>query len=298
MLARLQQLVVAVVFGLAALLSAWGWRAGHPLAGFGAGLALVLGYVPFLALEYLILAAVRRGDPTPPASAWQMLRAWAGEVRNAARVFYWRQPFRSHAVPDHLPAAARGLRGVVLVHGFVCNRGLWNPVMLRLRAAGVPFVAVNLEPVFGDIDRYPPIVEAAVRQLEAATGLAPVIVAHSMGGLATRAWLRAFGADARVHRVITVGTPHRGTWLGRFGHAPNTRQMRHRSDWVNALAAAEPPSRAARFTCFYSNCDNIVMPPSTATLPGADNRHLPGWSHVHLAFHPAVFDEVLRSVKV
>jgi hypothetical protein len=50
MLARLQQLVVAVVFGLAALLSAWGWRAGHPLAGFGAGLALVLGYVPFLAL--------------------------------------------------------------------------------------------------------------------------------------------------------------------------------------------------------------------------------------------------------
>ena len=32
-----------------------------------------------------------------------------------------------------------------------------------------------------------------------------------------------------------------------------------------------------------SDGDNIVFPASTATLPGADNRHLPAVAHVHMA---------------
>jgi triacylglycerol esterase/lipase EstA (alpha/beta hydrolase family) len=148
--------------------------------------------------------------------------------------------------------------------------------------------------VFGSIEAYASHVEEGVRKLEETTGLAPVVVAHSMGGLAVRAWLQAREADARVHRVFTIGSPHHGTWLGRFGRTPNTRQMRLHGPWLGNLAAREPQARYGRFTCFYSHCDNIVFPPSTATLPGADNRHLEGWSHVHLAFHPAVFEEVMR----
>ena len=34
--------------------------------------------------------------------------------------------------------------------------------MRRLRRRGVPFVAVNLEPVFGSIDSYAATIEAAV----------------------------------------------------------------------------------------------------------------------------------------
>ena len=75
------------------------------------------------------------------------------------------------------PAAARGRRGPLLVHGFVCNRGLWNPWLERLHARGIPFVAVDLEPVFGSIDDYVRILENAVQRLERCTGLAPVIVA-------------------------------------------------------------------------------------------------------------------------
>ncbi len=110
-------------------------------------------------------AATRRRAPQPA----QLLRAWWGEVRAAPRVFCWRQPFRSRRWPDHLPAAAQGRRGLLLVHGFLCNRGVWNPWLQRLRAQGVPFVAVNLEPVFGSIDDYVAILERAVQQLERCT---------------------------------------------------------------------------------------------------------------------------------
>jgi triacylglycerol esterase/lipase EstA (alpha/beta hydrolase family) len=182
----------------------------------------------------------------------------------------------------------------VLVHGFVCNRGIWNPWWPRLREAGVPCIALNMEPVFGSIDQYAKCIEDAVQRMTAATGRAPLIVAHSMGGLAVRAWMREFDGDARVHGVVTVGTPHRGTWLARFGFAPNTQQMRWDSAWLQQLAAAEPTSRYRRFTCFHGHCDNIVFPSSTATLPGADNRHLRGHAHVHMLQHPAVLDTVLQ----
>jgi len=119
-----------------------------------------------------------------------------------------------------------------------------------------------------------------------------------MGGLAVRAWLAAqpdaAAADARVAGVVTIGTPHQGTWMARLGRTANARQMRQGSAFLAALAAQESPARRALFTCFYGHADNIVFPATTATLAGADNRHLPGVAHLQMVFAPPVLAEVLR----
>ena len=298
MLARLQQAItlglLAIALGWAAWFGAdgkWGWAAGGAVV-------VLFGYAIFLAIEFLLLAHVHGDDPAPRASAAQLVRAWWGEVLSAPRVFCWRQPFRSHAEPDHLPQGAAGRLGVVLVHGFVCNRGFWNPWMAQLRATGVPFVAVDLEPVFGRIDAYVPLIAAAVARVRQATGRPPLVVAHSMGGLAVRAWLSRCEEQVPAEHVVTIGSPHGGTWLARFGVTPNGLQMRRPNRWLDELQAAERRRGGAqpyaRFTCFYSHCDNIVFPPSTATLPGADNRHVPGSANVHLAAQPEVLGEVWR----
>ncbi len=294
MLARLQQATTLGALLLAALWALVSWRAGHPGWALAGALMVVGGYAVVLGIEFALLHLAHGDDPTPPASAAQMFRAWWGEVQSAPTVFCWRQPFFSHRWPDQLPDGAQGRRGVLLVHGFVCNRGLWNPWLQRLRSADVPVVAVNLEPVFGSIDDYIPLIEQAVQQLERCTGLAPVVVAHSMGGLAVRRWWVEHGDDSRVHHAVTIGTPHRGTWLARFAMSRNARQMQQVSRWLQALAAREPAARSQGFTCFYSHCDNIVFPAATATLPGADNRHLPGVAHVHMADHAAPFAELQR----
>jgi triacylglycerol esterase/lipase EstA (alpha/beta hydrolase family) len=176
----------------------------------------------------------------------------------------------------------------------MCNRGFWNPWMARLRARGVPFVAVNMEPVLGSIERYADIIDAAVRHATRVTGLPPVIVAHSMGGLAVRAWLRDRTAERRVHSVVTIGTPHAGTTIARFALSPNTRQMREGSPWLKALDANETRARRSLFTCYFGHCDNIVFPARNAMLADAVNHHVPGVAHVHLAFHRPILDDVLR----
>lgn len=297
-LARIQQ--VAVAFASAGALTWLLWFGERSLwLGFVGVLLILLGYVLVLALEFLVAAWLSRSDPLPTATAGATLRAWWHEVLTAPQVFCWRQPFRWQALPDtaSVSGVRTGVPAVVFVHGFLCNRGFWLPWMRELQVLGIPYTSVNLEPVFGSITDYIPALDEAVSRAEQLTGVPPILVCHSMGGLAARAWLaQARRAGRNVYQVITIGTPHHGTWLSRFGVGTNSRQMRPNHEWLTALAADEAAANAApyeRFVCWFSNADNIVFPPSTAMLPGADNRHVPGVAHVALAFHPRVMKESL-----
>ena len=291
--ARWQRWLVAAHFALIALWVAWLWPRSPWLALAGV-VAVPLLLRLLMAPQFLLMAWATRADATPRPGARQLLRAWWAESRWAARVFGWWQPFRHQAVADWLPDQPTGRRGVVLVHGFLCNRGFWMPWLALLRARGHAFAAVTLEPAFGSIDDYAATIDDAVRRVAGATGRAPVLIGHSMGGLAVRAWLRAVpDADARMHRAITLGTPHHGTWAARHATSANGRQMVLHGDWVRALQAQEPAARRARFVCWYSNCDNVVYPPAAAMLEGADNRFIAGVAHVELGFDARVVDACL-----
>lgn len=284
-LARLQQGMVA---GLMAVAATWAmaWWPGHPAVAIGGVIAILLIHAGPLALELVLLGPASKADPAPRPQAPDLLAAWAREVVQDVRVFAWRQPFAWRRCPDRLHGAP-GAIGIVFIHGFVCNRGFWTPWLLEAERRGHPFLAVNLEPVFGSIDGYAPSIDQAVQRMAAATGRPPLLVCHSMGGLAARAWLRSTGDPMRASHVVTLASPHQGTWLARFGRSANGRQMRMDGEWLRTLRREERWP-AARFTCWYSNCDNVVFPPAAATLPGADNRLLAGAAHVDLAFRPEV----------
>ena len=298
MIARWQRALILINLVAALVWLAWQWPRSPALA-VGGALLPVLVYLWVMTTPFVLMHLVNRSDAAPRARLGQVLAAWWAELGASLVVFGWRQPFRARSQPDWLPGVPTGRRGVVLVHGFMCNRGLWLPWLARLRERGHAHVAVNLEPPLGSIDAYAALIDDAVQRVAAATGQAPVLLCHSMGGLAARAWLRAYqasGADQRVHRVLTLGTPHGGTWLGRWSHAVNGRQMRLAGSWVQALQRAEPVGRAALFTCWYSNCDNIVFPASTAALHGADNRFVSGVAHVEMALDAGVMDACLEAM--
>ncbi len=295
MLARIQQAIVLTIACLA--IAAWivGMQTGRAWLGGAVIAVAAAAYAGAIALEFcLLFRSYPTGDPARPRLR-ELARAWATEIAVAPRVFLWSQPFRSKSQPDFVPTPGRARLGVVFVHGFFCNRGLWNPWLRRFRAAAVPFVAVDLEPVLASIDDYRAAIASAVDRVTRATGRPPLLVAHSMGGVAVRAWLAA-DRNARVHGVVTIATPHAGTRLARHARGTNAAQMREGSAWLAALAKAEALSARAPFLCFWSRCDNIVFPTRNATLAGADNRELMHVPHVAMAFHPAVIEAVLRFI--
>ena len=297
MLARwLRILTLMELIGAGAL----AWLLADRGAGVPASLAIGLA-APFLvhgaiiALDFGLAAWV--GSPTPPPlrlSPGGALSVFLREWRDSVTAFQFTQPWLAprHLAGEDSTGGANRIP-VLLIHGFFCNRQLWRPLARRLAARGHPLGAVDLEPVLGSIDDYVPAIERAVTELQVRTGAPAVaLIGHSMGGLAARAYLRRHGSG-RIACLVTLGTPHRGTFHARLGHGRNAHQMRPGSDWLAELAAAEAAGGSGalpRTTVILSHHDNIVAPLDGQTLPQACRTHeLAGIGHLSLAYDPAVW---------
>ena len=292
MIARLQAIWTICLLLIAAFWLVFALPRSPVWAVGGLAFAALL-YLAVMALQFTLMQRVNAADPAPRARFPQVRRAWWAELGVALRVFCWEQPFRSRAEPDWLPTAPTGQRGVVLVHGFLCNRALWRLWFAPLRAAGHAYEAVNLEPVFGSIDDYAPRIEDAVTRLLAHTGASRVaLVGHSMGGLAIRAWLRRVPPDQlkRVARIITLGSPHQGTRITHSAPSQNGQQMLFQSDWVQALGHGEDAARRALMHIALNLNDNICIPQRQQVLPGVPVTEFRGIGHLEMCLNPRVID--------
>jgi len=290
--------LVLLVQAVAVLLIAWMLlHRGTPAWG-----ALLAGVVAVALVRLAInmnnfVMASRAASPTPPAyrlGVGARLRMLAEEFRASMLVTSWHVPRGCARMTVHPHGA---YVPVLLVHGYGCNSGYWAHLVPLLDREGISHASVDLEPVAGSIDDYAPLLEERVQALCAATGAARIaIVAHSMGGLAARAWMRRYGS-ARVAKVITLGTPHHGTALARFGPGANAVQMRREGPWLRDLAASEGPDVRARIVSIYTHHDNIVAPQDSSVLPGARNIAFGGVGHVALGSNPRVLAEVLQLLR-
>lgn len=307
MIVRITRLLLLIQFLFAAGAGFIAIRIFH-LANVG--LAALIGIGVIFLLRLLITAnnfflAARFRSDTPEHCRigwWQACKLFAGEFRATMTASSWTMPFRTFSMrevpkPEGLPA--------LLIHGYGCNSGYWHAMSKALLKANIAHHAVDLEPVIGGIDEYVLPIHQAVERLCARTGHDKiVIVAHSMGGLAARAYLRVHGSR-RIAKVITLGTPHHGTGLAHFGVGLNTHQMRWTateqeglaSEWLRKLASDESPLIHRLFVSIYSHHDNIISPQTSSHLPGAKNIELHAIGHVALALHPLVQAHVIREIR-
>ena len=310
MIASLLRANLALQVLIAALLATWLARGPGEHFYLAGNIAIaVLGvallHPLFVCTQFLI--ARLAASPVPDEHRLSLSQALAtldAELDASVRAFCWAQPFLwrrpipqpQSAAADAPDAAAPKPLPILFIHGYFCNQAVWQPLMAEAARRGHACAAVNLEPVFAGIDDYAPRIEAAFSALLAAQGATcAAVVAHSMGGLAARAWMRQHGHE-RVARLVTIGTPHAGTVLAAFASGANGKQMRRGSLWTATLAAAEPPERRARISAIWSHHDNVVAPQSSGALEGAHNLAISGHGHVSMVYsaqvHELVFAEI------
>ncbi len=236
------------------------------------------------------------------------LVAFAVETAVSIRQFYWLMPFREWFRP---PAAREPAVGppILLLHGYGCNRGLWLPTARWLARRGYRVSAINLWPMHASIDAYAGAIGNAVASLRQEHGGERVaVVAHSMGGLAARAYLRQCGragADPGLAALVTLGTPHVGTHIARIGIGENARQMRFRSPWTETLRQDEAQpgaplailARRGKVIAIGSLQDNIVSRPLEQRLPGVRTVQVRRQGHMSLATSRRVLDAIDRLLR-
>ncbi len=296
----LQFLIAAAIFTVLTKVFGIGNEFGALLLSIGFILLLRLG---IMANNFLLAAHYRSVLPDRYRIGWwQMCRLFGGELKASMMSSSWTMPF--HAFSRR---AARHPEGfpVLLIHGYGCNSGYWHAMSKALFKANITHHAIDMEPVAGGIDEYVSMIHEAVERLCVETGCDRiVIVAHSMGGLATRAYLRDHGSG-RVAKVVTLGTPHHGTALAYFGIGLNTHQMRWTatgqeglsSEWLSRLATEEDERVYRLFVSIYSHHDNIISPQTSSYLQGAKNIEFHAIGHVALALDPVIQAQVIREVR-
>lgn len=285
MAARFSALVVAVQLLLAALAACSAVRLGMPGIAAAAGGVASLYVIALMVVGAAVVVARPGAWPDATRSgAMRRLRVLCAEPLELDMAL-----LRMAAEPRMQRSARSGARrglaapAIVLVHGIACNRAVWQPLLARLGEAGFGAVhALNLEPLFGDIDVYALDLSARIAQIKRETDDRPVvIVAHSMGGLVARAALRHL-TPGTAGRIVTVATPHHGTALAcRFGWIC-ARQMCPGSPWLRALNGAQEGRFALPLTSLYSLDDNLIIPASSAVLRGARSVELRGVGHLGL----------------
>jgi hypothetical protein len=193
-----------------------------------------------------------------------------------------------------LPALPAPHPPAVLLHGFVDNRSVF--VLLRralVRQGGRHVESLNYSPLTCDIRTAAELLGRHVEEICARTGRQRIdIVGHSLGGLIARYYVQRLGGDHRVRTLVTLGTPHTGTSVAPLASAhPIVRQMRPDSAVIEELRLPAPGCRT-RFVSFWSDLDQIMVPPETARLEHPDlmvrNVRVSGIGHLALPVHPAV----------
>jgi pimeloyl-ACP methyl ester carboxylesterase len=197
---------------------------------------------------------------------------------------------------EHLAPVQRGLvisdveaagTPILLVHGMVDNHSIFTLLRLGLRRRGFGRVTtMNYSPFTSDVRAAAVRLAEEVEELVAETGYERIhVVGHSLGGLIARYYVTRLGGDERVHSLVTLGTPHQGTFTAYGWHSQLTRQLRPGSALMRELAQPVSGCRT-RFVAYWSDLDQMVFPQRNAALEHPDlsvqNIDLHGVGHMSL----------------
>jgi pimeloyl-ACP methyl ester carboxylesterase len=193
-------------------------------------------------------------------------------------------------------------RPVLLVHGWIHNRSAFLLMQRGLRRAGLgPLQSFEYSSFSGDLDEIAVQLAPAVERL---VGKAPqdscVLIGHSVGGLVARQYVQELGGDQLVDTVVTLGTPHRGTYTAYGGVGRILEQCRPGSEYLRRLDHTARPG-LARWIAYYSDLDFMITPAVSAKLlhPAlcATNVRVRDIGHLSLLLSRSVLTDLIHRLE-
>ncbi len=182
---------------------------------------------------------------------------------------------------------------VLLLPGHGRNRSTLFFLAAALRWRGWRWVwATNNAPVSGGIPDMAEGLAARVERMLRASGAEQVdLVCHSMGGLVAAWYIRHLGGHTRVRRLVTIGTPWRGTRLAALSPRVSAVGMRPGAALLDQVTALPIP-----VTSIWTTEDTIIIPPESSAPEWLASVALPDLGHEQMLTSPAVLDRVVSAL--
>ncbi len=168
---------------------------------------------------------------------------------------------------DQRLAPSTAAMPIVLLHGYVMNHSAFLVMRQALTEAGFRHVrAFNYPQFTHGVPEIARMLKTEVeRVLEVAGAERCSIVGHSLGGIVARYYAQVLGGEKTLDTIVTLGTPHMGTYAAHFGVGPVAMQVTYQSPFLNELTRTARPS-SVRYISYYSDLDLFVVPAISAKL--------------------------------
>lgn len=105
------------------------------------------------------------------------------------------------------------------------------------------------------------------------------IVGFSMGGLVARYYVQRLCGLSRVERLITISTPHHGTWMAYLRRNMGARQMRPGSNFLMDLNKDAGVLSQIQFTSIWTPLDLMIVPASSSVMKEARSISVRVFAH-------------------
>lgn len=157
---------------------------------------------------------------------------------------------------------------VLLIHGLNDTTVIFRSLSTHLRQLGRSTYSFNITPNNGDA----PLEQLAEQVADYidktfSSDEKLDLVGLSMGGLVSRYYVQRLGGMARVQRLVTLGTPHHGTWIAYLSNQRGCVQMRPRSDFLQRLNQNAAMLDQLKFTSIWTPFDLMILPATSSQMP-------------------------------
>jgi triacylglycerol lipase len=200
------------------------------------------------------------------------------------------------------PAAATAVAHdpILFVHGWAENESVWTTMISNFSREGWTREELNNWRYNTSQSNVTTAreVRTKVEAILTATGASRVdIIAHSMGSLNTRYYLKNLSGTEKVDDWVSLGGPNHGTSTANFCGEASCVEMRVGSTFLRELNASDETPGAVHYGTWWSSCDEIINPDESVLLSGATNNAAGCVSHVGLTSNATVFTGVKEFVR-
>jgi triacylglycerol lipase len=105
------------------------------------------------------------------------------------------------------------------------------------------------------------------------------LVGLSMGGLVSRYYVQRLGGLDRIHRFITIASPHQGTWMAYCLPHLTCFQMRPESQFLMELNRDIHLLEKVSFTSIWTPWDFIIVPAESSAVKVGKAVQVPVFAH-------------------
>lgn len=167
-----------------------------------------------------------------------------------------------------------------------------------LKKQGWAVEGINLFPNFATAQEQAVKVQARIEDMKQRYGVDKIhIVAHSFGGLISRYYIQEMGGTQTVHDLVTVATPHHGTYLAHLGIGKSSFQLEPGSAFLTELNANGYAYEPVEYMSIWSNLDEIVWPQKHAIMPESDVRYVPWTGHLTIMFSQRTYGHIRQALQ-